>query len=104
MKNDKGFSWSETMLALTVLFLITMTLLPLLNHVSTQLEEKRRKYHASVVMHEAAKKFINDRTRMGSMNMDRLDYYYTIGSDEICVDYAGVQEENRLCVTISNGP
>lgn len=104
MKNRRGFSWPETMVALTVLFLITMTLLPLFNQVSLQLEEKRRKYHASVVMHEAAKKFIDDRIWVGSMKMDNLQYSYMITNDEICVDYAGVKEEKHFCVTISNGP
>lgn len=104
MKSSRGFSWPETMIALTVLFLITMTLLPLLNQVSIQLEEKRRKYHASVVMHEAVKEFIDDRIWVGSMKIDKLQYSYMITNDDICIDYAGVKEEKHFCVTISSGP
>ncbi|SER80960.1 competence type IV pilus minor pilin ComGE [Psychrobacillus sp. OK032] len=102
MRNSDGFSWPETILALSIIFIIASTLLPLLNNMQVQLEEKKRKYHASVVMHEATKKYITENSWNGSMDIERVTYTYEINNHEICVYFEGMREEKSNCVTFSN--
>ncbi|MFJ8066719.1 hypothetical protein ACIQYS_19190 [Psychrobacillus sp. NPDC096426] len=102
MKNSNGFSWPETILALSITFIIAITLLPLLNNMHVQLEEKKRKYHASIVIHDAAKKFISESSYNGTMDIEMVAYTYVVRNDQICVYYAGMREEKTNCVTVSN--
>lgn len=102
MKNNNGFSWPETILSLSITFIIATTLLPLLHNITVQLEEKKRKYHASIVMHEATKMFITENISTGSMHIEKVAYMFTIDDESICVNYEGVREEKTSCLTISN--
>ena len=103
MKNDAGFSWPETILSLSITLIIASTFLPLLNNVIAQLEEKKRKYHASIVIHEAAKMFIADNVTTGLMNIEEVEYEFSIDYEQICVSYEGVREEKENCISIPNG-
>lgn len=102
MRNSDGFSWPETILALSITFIIATSLLPLLNNMQVQLEEKERKYHASVVMLEAAKKYIAENSWTGSMDIEKVAYTYEIHNHQICVYYEGMREEKSNCVTFSD--
>ncbi|TQR18604.1 hypothetical protein [Psychrobacillus soli] len=100
MRNSNGFSWPETIVALTITFIIATTLIPLLNNMHVQLEEKRRKYHASIVMNEATKKYITENSWTGSMYIEKVAYTYEIDLPQICVRYEGMREEKTNCITI----
>lgn len=102
MRNSNGFSWPETILALSITMIIATTLLPLLNNMHIQLEEKKRKYHASLVMHEAAKKYITENSWNGTMHIEQVDYVYKIDLPQICVHYEGMREEKTNCITVLN--
>lgn len=41
MKNSEGFSWPETVLSLSIIFIITTTILPFLNYMVVHLEDKK---------------------------------------------------------------
>ncbi|TQR19557.1 type II secretion system protein [Psychrobacillus vulpis] len=101
MKNSYGFSWPESIVSLTVIFLIATTLLPLLSNMTIQLEEKKRKYHSSIVIHEAIKMYLIDNTQRGTMQIEKLEYSFAIDSEQICVHYEGMREEKSNCLTIS---
>lgn len=101
MRNSDGFSWPETILALSITFIIATTLLPLLNNMNVQLEEKKRKYHSSIVMHEAAKMYITENTWSGSMQIEKIAYTFEVNDEQICVQYEGMREEKTNCVTIA---
>lgn len=99
--NNKGFSWAETILTLFITFIIATILLPLLNNMSVQLEEKKRKYHSAMVMNEAAKLFITENIENGSLSIDGVTFNFQISEQEVCVDYQGVRGEKRNCIGIS---
>ncbi|WP_391201831.1 hypothetical protein [Psychrobacillus sp. L4] len=101
MNNSRGFSLPETIVSLSVIFLIATTLLPLLSNMATQLEEKRRKYHSSIVMHEGIKMHIAENILSGKMQMDNLLYTFEIDDEQICVNYEGMREEKYNCLSIS---
>ncbi|WP_342598383.1 type II secretion system protein [Psychrobacillus sp. FSL H8-0483] len=102
MKNNDGFSWPETILSLSITLIIATTLLPLLHNFTVQLEEKKRKYHASIVMNEATKMFITENISTGSIHIEKVAYMFVIDNENICVIYEGVREEKTSCLTISN--
>lgn len=102
MRNNEGFSWPETILSLSITFLIATTLIPLLNNINVQLEEKKRKYHSSIIIHEAAKKYISENIESGSRQIDKIIYTFQVDNEKICVHYEGLREEKENCVTISN--
>ncbi|WP_144511073.1 hypothetical protein [Bacillus sp. FJAT-22090] len=101
MRNSDGFSWPETILALSITFIIASTLLPLLNNMNVKLEEKKRKYYSSLVMHEAAKMYISENTQSGSRQIEMITYTFQVDNEKICVHYEGMREERENCVTIS---
>lgn len=102
MRNSKGFSLPETILSLAVILLVTTTLLPLLSNMTTNLEEKRRKYLSSVVMHEAIKMYVAENVLNGAMQIDKLKFTYSIDEKQICVNYEGMRrEEITNCVLLT---
>ncbi|MFF2754338.1 competence type IV pilus minor pilin ComGE [Psychrobacillus sp. NPDC058041] len=101
MNNNKGFSLPETIVSLAVILLVATSLLPLLSNLTTNLEEKRRKYISSVVMHEAIKMYIAENVFAGAMHIDKLKYTFAIDEKQICVKYEGMREEISNCVSIS---
>ncbi|MEK3981228.1 hypothetical protein MKY37_19655 [Psychrobacillus sp. FSL K6-2836] len=100
MKNSYGFSWPETVLSLSITFLIATTILPLLNSMIVRLEDKKRDYHSSLVMYEIAKMYIVEGILTGAMQVDGVMYSYEISGEKICVDYEGMREEQRKCMPL----
>ena len=102
MKNSHGFSWPETILSLSITFIIATTILPLLNIMMVQLEDKKRSYHSSLVMHEVAKMYTVEGISTGVMDIEHVTYSYEfeIEKDEICVDYEGMREEQHKCLLL----
>lgn len=101
MRNSNGFSWPETILTLSIIFLIAGTLLPFLSHLTVQLEDKKRDYQASIVLHEAVKKYLDSNVGIGSMQIDQVNFSYAINDEQLCVNYEGVREEKNSCVSMA---
>ncbi len=100
MNNSEGFSWPETVLSLSIIFIITTTILPFLNYMVVHLEDKKRDYHSSLAMYEAAKMYIVENISTGVMQVDGVMYSYEVSDASICIDYEGMREEQRKCVSI----
>ena len=100
MKNSHGFSWPETILSLSITFIIATTILPLLNNMVVQLEDKKRDYHSSLVMYEVAKKYTVENIQNGGMQVDKILYSYEISNEKLCVDYEGMREKRYKCVPL----
>ncbi|MFJ7826776.1 hypothetical protein [Psychrobacillus sp. NPDC096623] len=100
MRNSHGFSWPETILSLSITFIIATTFLPFLNNMTVQLEDKKRDYHSSLVMYEIAKMYIVENNATGVMQVEKVNYVYEISSEKVCIDYEGMREEQRKCVPI----
>jgi len=100
MKNSRGFSWPETILSLSITFIISTTILPLLNSMVVQLEDKKRDYHSSLVMYEIAKKYTVENIQTGGMQVNKVLYSYKISNETICIDYEGMREKQHKCVSL----
>ena len=101
MNNSKGFSWPETIVSLSVIFLIATMLLPILSNMVIQLEEKKRQYHSSIVINEGVKMYFAEHLLHGSLWIDEIEYTFTIDNQLICVNYEGMSEEKMNCLPIS---
>ena len=100
MRNEKGASWPEAVTSLAVLLLISSVLLPMVQQIANSLEIKKRSYHASLVMYEAAKRYDSTEEESGVMNIESIDYFYELTTEGICVLFEGIWEEERKCVHI----
>lgn len=100
MKNSRGFSWPETILSLSITFIIATTILPLLNSMVVQLEDKKREYHSSLVMYEIAKKYTVENIQTGGMQVNKVLYSYEISNETICIDYEGMRKKQHKCVSL----
>ena len=47
MKNSEGFSWPETILSLSIMFIYFDNFATVIKYMHVQLEDKKEKYHAS---------------------------------------------------------
>ncbi len=101
MTNEKGFSWPETILSLSILLLVATTLLPMTMQITYTLENKKRHYHASLVMHDAVKRYIDLGEFEGTTTIEDLIYQYNITSNGVCVIFEGVQKEEVKCIEIT---
>ncbi|SDM86894.1 hypothetical protein SAMN05518871_102437 [Psychrobacillus sp. OK028] len=100
MRNSRGFSWPETILSLSITFIIATTILPFLNSMTVQLEDKKRDYHSSLVMYEIAKMYTVENNATGVMQVEKVNYIYKISSENVCIEYEGLRGEQRKCVPI----
>ena len=100
--NNKGFSWAETILTLFITFMIATILLPLLTNMNVKLEDKKRKYHSAIVMNEAAKLFVTENIKNGSLTIESVTFNFQIDEQQVCVEYPGVRGEVINCIEISS--
>ena len=100
MRNEKGFSWPEAITSLAVLLLISSVLLPMVQQIATSLEAKKRNYHATLVMSEAAKRYDSTEEKSGVMNIEGIDYFYELTTGGICILFEGIWEEERKCIHV----
>lgn len=101
MKNDHGFSWPETILSLSITFLIATTILPLLNNMMVQLEDKKRSYQSSLVMYEVVKMYTAEGISAGAMHIEKMSYSYEIENEKVCIYYEGMREEQHKCLPLA---
>lgn len=100
MKNSNGFSWPETILSLSITFIVATTILPFLNSMVVQLEDKKRDYHSSLVMYEITKMYTVENVPSGVIQMDKVLYAYEISAEKICIAYEGMREEQHKCIPL----
>lgn len=100
MNNSNGFSWPETILSLSITFLIATTILPLLSNMMVQLEDQKRRYHTSLVLYEVAKTYTFESISTGVMYIEKVPYSYEIDNENICINYEGMREVQLKCVPL----
>lgn len=100
MENSEGFSWPETVLSLSIIFIITTTILPFLNYMVVHLEDKKRDYHSALVMYEVSKMYTVENMKTGGMQVNKIIYSYEISTESICIDYDGMQEKKHKCMSL----
>lgn len=97
--NEQGVSFIETMLALSILFLITLTLLPFSYTLQQTLHERIFVYHASEVAYNGAQLVKNYGQTVGVQRIDYILYEWRFDGREICVSYTYLQKGYEQCIS-----
>lgn len=95
--NDRGVSWAETMVSLSIVFIIFGSLLPVMMGVQQSLQVKKERVSAYETLHEAARE-ISTGVIQGQRVVNGIVYSWQM-TDQLCVDYADYKgKREQLCV------
>lgn len=98
MRNEDGYSWSESILAFVIVVVIFGTLLPLYANMSAQLERKKKEMHASEAAYHAAILYRAYGMTHGIVAIADVTFNWRVTEDAICVSYADAQKEFLKCL------
>ena len=98
MKNDKGFSFVETILTLSILFLLFGTLMPLTNQMMLRLAEKKVSLHIAITKNQAATS-IRSGIESGVVKLGGIDYLWEWNRPVLCVNYTFYEVNHESCET-----
>ncbi len=98
MNRNQGFSFVETILTVSILFIVFGTLLPLTNQMTLQLAEKRQELHVAIAKNQAATALQNG-TISGVVNLDAVNYSWSWSHSSLCVNYVFFGENHESCDT-----
>ena len=85
--NEKGYSWPEAILTLTILIVIFGTLLPLATKVATTLHNKKLSMYAGETAYQGAIYFSAYGFMEGVRFFDETQFDWIIKGKSICVTY-----------------
>ncbi|WP_102691367.1 hypothetical protein [Rummeliibacillus pycnus] len=97
MFNEQGHSLPESLLTLVILLLIFGTLLPFYYHLETSLYKKKLSLHAAEAAFYVAGNIKKFQKYEGQVIIDGVKFYWEGDEHQICIQYAGIQEES-LCI------
>ncbi|WP_017380090.1 hypothetical protein [Paenisporosarcina sp. TG-14] len=98
MNNNQGFSFVETILTVSILFLIFGTLMPFTNLMKLQLAEKREALHVAITKNQAATAIKNGDIS-GVVILDDVGYVWEWSSPILCVNYVIFEVSYESCDT-----
>lgn len=97
--NEHGISQIETILALVIFFLISLTLLPVSYSLQSSLQRQVLSYHASEVAYNGANIVKNYGQAQGVQIIDQTTYTWSYDAHRICVTYQFEQESYEQCIS-----
>lgn len=96
--NEQGISLIETMLSVSILFLLTISLLPLTHSMGTHIENEKMASHAGEVAYNGARTVQLYGEMSGVQQIDGHTYMWEFVNHSICVTYHNLTEDETLCV------
>ncbi len=96
MRNEKGFSFAEAILTLTVVMVIFGSLLPLSYRMLAKLHDQKIDVHLAYTSHQAA----IERGKgilSGNRVMDNVNYSWTWKEKLLCIDYTNTEISYQSC-------
>ncbi len=100
--NEKGYSWPEAMLTLTIIMVVFGTLIPFSSSLTTKLEEKKLAMIAAETAFQGAILHKNKGELNGRRQVGRTFYEWTYTEHTICVTYARHNNEVEKCISHEN--
>ncbi len=96
--NEKGYSWLEAILALTVIVIVFGTLLPLATNMTTMLFNKKIMMNAAETIYHGAILYKSYGINEGVHHIDGYAYEWVVKAQSICVSYKLDGEVQTKCV------
>lgn len=98
MWNEKGISFTETLLTVVILFTIVSSLLPLMHRINTTLYNQKLELHASEVAYEVAKKLTTSTDKKGIKIIEDVVYEWHFDGQAICIEFNNLYEGRKKCI------
>jgi hypothetical protein len=96
LKNEKGYSFAETMLTMTVVMVIFGSLLPISYQMFEKLHLQKVEVHLAFASHQAAiergKGILN-----GFRKIDEINYSWIWEGRVLCIDYTIQENSYQSC-------
>ncbi len=96
MRNEKGFSFAEAMLTLTVTMVIFGSLLPISYRMFAKLNDQKIDVHLAYTSHQAAIER-GQGILTGNRVMDKVNYSWTWEERLLCIDYTKTEITYQSC-------
>ena len=97
---EKGYSWPEAMLTLTISMLIFGTLLPFASMMTDKLERKKMEMVASETALQGIIIYRAHGLREGIREVNHTFYEWNYDGHSICVTYVDFNEILEKCITL----
>lgn len=96
--NERGISFVETLLAVSVLFLLTFTLIPFTYEMKATMQKQIASYYASEVSYNGALFVSKYGILQGTQQMNEIFYEWHYDGRGICTTYHFQEEEIERCI------
>lgn len=96
--DEKGYSWMEAMLTLTILVVIFGTLLPVATNMTAVLHNKKQSMHASEIAYQGAIIHNAYGITKGTRSFEGADFDWNVTGKSICVSYPVANKVATKCL------
>ncbi|WP_075618074.1 prepilin-type N-terminal cleavage/methylation domain-containing protein [Paenisporosarcina indica] len=96
MNNERGFSFVEMILTMSILFTLFGSLLPLSNLMMMNLAERKVLLHVAITKNQAATAIMNGKGS-GVVILDGIDFTWEWNQPSLCVNYAFFEVSYESC-------
>ena len=96
MRNEKGFSFAETILTLTVTMVIFGSLIPVSYRMFAKLHDQKVDVHLAYTSHQAAIER-GYGILFGNRVVDKVNYSWTWEERLLCIDYTKTEIPYQTC-------
>lgn len=97
--NERGISFVETLLAMSILFLLTLTLIPLTYQMQAKVQKRVASYYASEVAYNGALLVQRYGVIEGTQQLNNILYEWRYDGQAICTKYRFDEEIFERCVS-----
>lgn len=98
LNNSKGNSILESLLAVTILFIIAGFLLPKFSDLKLDVETQKVQTHASEVAFNGARLVRDYGRTSGEFKIENISYKWEYVNNQICVSYYYKKEWHNECI------
>ena len=99
LKTSKGFSFTESLFTVAILFLLAGYIFPKFVDFERQKEATLYDVKEAEVMYNGMKMVRNYNQTSGEFKIDGISYQWHYANKEICVTYMLQEEEKKRCVS-----
>lgn len=99
MRNERGYSWPETMLTLFIFIIIFGTIMPVAVKMQNQLARKEKEMLASEVLAQSAIRYKAYGETFGSVYRNGAIFQWEYEQYKLCVSYINEGTEKIICST-----
>lgn len=97
--NERGISFVETLVAMSILCLLTLTLIPLTYQMQAKVQKHVASYYASEVAYNGALLVQRYSVMEGTQQVNNILYEWHYDGQAICTKYHFDEEVLKRCVS-----